>query len=491
MCASNNERINIILIVSDTFRNDLISGGFAVKGDVKARLPNLTRISESSVKFTRHYTASFPTVPNRHDLFTGRYTFIYADWAPLPQNEITLPQMLKKVGYTSALIADTPHILKDGYNFDRGFDAWEWIRGQENDRYRTDPQELDLPCKPEKLRNAETTKQHMRNNFLRQFEEDWIPAKTAKAATNWLEKNYGGPFFLYADFFDPHEPWDPPREFVDKYDPGYVGEEVIYPAYGPSDYLTEGELTHCRAMYAAEATLVDKWIGRIVEKVEDLGLWENTALIFTSDHGFYLGEHGLIGKSIIMGDVQGSAPLYEEVAHIPLLLRLPEKIRPKTLTVSELTQPQDVTATVLDLAGSDQKTEGSSLMSLIDGRAESWRNFVISTPSLVHGAAGGVRPTVTSKEWSLILSSTEVYLKKEEYTMMVDGNPRLLKPFGKVDTELYDLRSDPFQQINVIDKEQEVARRLKEEFISKLKSLGAKDEVVRPWLKCKRLERPD
>jgi arylsulfatase A-like enzyme len=144
------------------------------------------------------------------------------------------------------------------------------------------------------------------------------------------------PFLLYVDFFDPHEPWDPPRWFIDALDPGYSGEEVIYPVYGPSNYLTLDELEHIRALYAAEALLVDKWINRLIEKIEELGLFEDTAIIFTSDHGFYLGEHGLVGKSIIVGGYQGYAPLYEEVAHIPLIIKLPDRLGVKHREVSEL-----------------------------------------------------------------------------------------------------------------------------------------------------------
>jgi arylsulfatase A-like enzyme len=139
--------------------------------------------------------------------------------------------ILKKVGYTSMLIADTPHILKDGFNYDRGFDGWVWIRGQENDKFRTAPKDVKLPCNPAKLRSVETTIQHLRNNIFR--EEDWIPAKTAIEAIHWLKENYmNKPFLLYVDFFDPHEPWDPPRWFIDALDPSYSGEEAIYPVYG-------------------------------------------------------------------------------------------------------------------------------------------------------------------------------------------------------------------------------------------------------------------
>ncbi|RLF24042.1 MAG: hypothetical protein DRN15_03875, partial [Thermoprotei archaeon] len=218
--------INFILIISDTFRYDCLEGTFTARGK-PVKVPNLRKLAKSSAYFTRAYLASFPTVPHRHDILTGRYTFTYYGWAPLPRDEIVLPEILRKErNYVSVMIADTPHILKDGFNYDRGFDAWVWVRGQENDRYRTDPVEVELPCDPSKLRNVETTIQHMRNNALRMFEEDWIPAKTANEAIRWLERNYnsGRNFFLYVDFFDPHEPWDPPKWYVDMYDPDYKGE---------------------------------------------------------------------------------------------------------------------------------------------------------------------------------------------------------------------------------------------------------------------------
>ncbi|MEM2885076.1 MAG: sulfatase-like hydrolase/transferase, partial [Thermoproteota archaeon] len=139
---------NFLVIVSDTFRHDLLNGGFAVKPNVYCQTPSRERFSRASVAFERSYHASFPTVPNRADLLTGRYTYAYYDWSPLPRDEVTLPSILGRKGYVSMLIADTPHILKDGYNFDRDFSAWVWIRGQENDRYRTSPEKGDLPGRP-------------------------------------------------------------------------------------------------------------------------------------------------------------------------------------------------------------------------------------------------------------------------------------------------------------------------------------------------------
>jgi len=486
--------VNVILIIADTFRYDCATGGFIVKGK-PAQLRNLERLRREGASFDRAYTGSFPTVPNRHDVLTGRYTFVYSDWQPLPPDEPVLPEMLRQAGYVSAMIADTPHILKDGFHYDRGFDAWQWIRGQENDRYRTDPKDVELPCRPEKLRSVQTTVQHMRNNASRVREEDWIPAKTATAAIDWLNGNHANrPFFLYVDFFDPHEPWDPPREYVDAYDADWIGEEVTYPMYGPCDYLTSGELEHCRAMYAGEATLVDAWIGRVLDEVEALGLYEDTAIIFTSDHGFYLGEHGLIGKSIIMGDFYGSAPLYEEVAHIPLFVRLPDGLRRgRRSTISELAQPVDTTATILELAGLDcgkYGVQGKPLIPYIIGGGEPLRDFAVSSPPIIHRQSAGTRATITTRKWSLILAPAGPSSDAErmEFTMMVDGVRRVLRPYGKVKSELYDMSCDRLQQHDVLRGNVRLAMDLQREFIELLRGLGARDEFMAPWLNCRGLQ---
>ena len=514
---TGNKLPNVVLIVSDTFRADLLIGGFEVRDGVYCRTPNLNRLAKDGVLFTRFYHASFPTVPTRHDLLTGRYTFTYSGWEPLPKEELVLPDILRQAGYISMLIADTPHMFREGFNYDRGFDAWDWIRGQENDRYRTDPEAVQLPCSPEKLRNIETPIQHMRNNALRESEEDWIPSRTSLAARKWLERNYKRRFFLYLDFFDPHEPWDPPHYYVDEYDPGYVGDEVTYPAYDTCDYLSKKELEHCRAMYAGEATFVDKCIGDVIQKIEQLGLLRNTAIIFLSDHGFYIGEHGLIGKARISPRGLGYAPLYEELAHVPLVVRLPDSMRGRgDARVDELVQTPDVTATIVNIAGLEYKAgtkltlpirdaegivypadieskiEGASLLPLVIGESVPWRQYAVSSPGFQPLAAlqAGLRPTITSKEYSLILATDSYPTAEEptEYTTVIDGHPRLFRVISRSDTELYHLPSDPKQMHNLVEEKKDVALKMRKEFVQILESLKADRDVVDPWLKCKRLD---
>jgi arylsulfatase A-like enzyme len=467
--------MNIILIVSDTLRSDHLG----CYGNRWISTPNIDRFAKSSLVFNDSYVASFPTVPARRDLFTGRFTFTYSDWSPLTAEERVISEVLGKAGYLTMFIADTPHSTAPGYNYQRGFSGWVKIRGQEGDPLVTDPVDIDLPAAPEKFRNPEKVKQMLRNNLLRKSEEDYFCAQTMREASMWLEKNYKEKFFLYVDTFDPHEPWDPPHYYVDLYDKGYTGEEVTYPVYGPSDYLTRREIKHIRAHYAGEVTLVDRWAGRLLEKIEDLGLFENTCVIFTSDHGFYHGEHGLMGKSIITENYQGLAPLYEEVTHTPLIVHLPET-RPRR--ISGFVQFPDITATIAELAKVKDgiSMDGTSIMPLIKGKGKI-RDFAVSSPSIIHGSAGGQRATIKTKDWTFIYGLEE---KKERTyeTRIVDGQVRIQKRLGgKMEPELYHLPSDPGQKKNVFLKNRDTARRIHTRFIRFLEDVKTDEKILAPW----------
>ena len=157
--------MNIILIVSDSLRADHVgvyqelwrernpNGGPPVAPYFRMHTPHLDRLAAEGVLFERAHAGSYATVPNRYELLTGRFVCTYTrGWEPLPAHEIVLAQALGDAGYTSMFILDTPNLLRDGYHYDRGYTAWHWIRGQEGDRYRTSPVQVELPCAPEKLR---------------------------------------------------------------------------------------------------------------------------------------------------------------------------------------------------------------------------------------------------------------------------------------------------------------------------------------------------
>jgi len=475
--------MNIILIMSDTFRRDHLG----CYGNQWIHMPNIDELAKESVVFDRAYAASFPTVPNRRDVVTGRFTFTYSDWGPLPPEEVVLPDVLRKAGYVTMLIADTPHILKDGYHFDRGFDGWIWIRGQENDRYITDPIDHKFPCSPSKLRSPHTTvEQYLRNVSQRRYESDYFVAQTMIEAAKWLEHNKKHEkFFLYIDTFDPHEPWDPPKWYVDLYDPGYQGEEVIYPAYGPCHYLTQEELRHVRALYAGEVTMVDHWVGFILKRIKELGLWDNTTIIFTSDHGFYHGEHGLIGKSIITSSAQGLAPLYNEVAHIPLMIRVPG-LKPDRC--GALVQPPDLMPTILGLADAKipETVQGMSLLPSLREDETPRRDLAVTSPSIINGPIAGQRISVITKEWFFVycgqIDDALREMPARRRTRTVDGLERLQKLIGeRPKNELYYLPKDPAQLNDICGENKEIAGEIHAGLLNLLESFGTREEILRYW----------
>jgi len=471
--------LNLLIIVSDTFRRDHLG----CYGNAWIKTPNIDELARQSILFENAYCGSFPTVPNRAEVFTGRYVFTYYDWSPLPRNEVVLSEVLGKAGYTTMLIADTPHILKDGYNFQRGFSGWDWIRGQENDRYMTDPIEIRFPCSPEKLRSPhDTVVQYLRNVSRRTCEADYFAPQTMARACDWLERNRAiERFMLYVDTFDPHEPWDPPRWYVDLYDPGYDGEEVIYPAYGHDDYVTREELKHMRALYAAEATMVDRWVGKVLVRLEDLGLADDTAVIFTTDHGFYLGEHNLIGKCIIAGGTLEATPLYSELARIPLLVRIPGS---EPGRIQGLVQPTDIMPTILELAGAkDPGTmHGRSLLPLIKGEVESLRDVAVSSWAITQDVSSGRRSTIADGKWALIYGGVAEG-QTTQTTSVVDSVRRSEQAYmpGK-EPELYDLESDPGQERNVFDAERDIAAQLHKNYVDMLRAAGTHERYLKPRL---------
>lgn len=453
--------MNFIIIISDSLRRDHLG----CYGNRWIHTPNIDRLAKDSVVFDRAYTGSFPTVPNRRDVLTGRYTFTYADWSPLTKEEIVLPQVLANEGYVSYMIADTPHILAYGFGYERGFSGWHWIRGQEGDRWKTSPIEVKFPCDPAKLRgNTRTVGQYLRNVSERKTEEDYFAPMTMTQAMKWLDLNHRHEkFLLYVDTFDPHEPWDPPKKYEDMYNPGYEGEAVIYPLYAPCSFLTDPELEHIRALYAGEVTMVDTWVGKLLRKIEDLGLLDNTVIIFTTDHGFYFGERGIVGKF---------GPLYEEMNHIPLMIRVPG-LQPGRRW--HFVQPPDLMPTILDLAGVEHPDtiQGRSLVEALKGNMTPIRDFAVTSGAVVH-------PPVSEKPIRLDASNWNQYARNLRTSTIVSDEWVLILGAGDLEPELYHTPNDPRQLNNVFADHRPIARELHAKYIAFLESLGTKEEYIAP-----------
>ncbi len=441
--------MNIIFVLSDTFRRDHLACYGKPPWGWDVHTPNLDALAERSVIFDRFYQGSFPTGPTVLDFMTGQYVFHTIGWAPIPAGTPTIQSVLGRAGYVSMCITDCHPYFRPGCNYHLGFTAFEWVRGQQGDNYRTAPVHVAPPCDPSKCRDYDKlVAQHLRNTAGRRHEREWFAPRVFQSAIDWLEENahQHDNFFLYVHAFDVHEPWDPPRHYIDMYDPGYDGDEVILPRYDRCGYLSDAELNHCRALYAGEVSMVDRWFGMLLDRVHDLGLDDDTILAFTADHGFYIGDHGYIGKHTVLEPKKGW-PLYDVIGHCPLLLRVPG-MEPRRC--GALSQHIDLMPTLLDLAGQQapENIHGRSLAPVLKGEAEAVRNIAINSTSLP------TKPDVRA------------------YSTVTDGDYALLYAGDQARPELYDLRSDPAQQHDLIDQDSARAKDLHAQYVNRLDEIG-------------------
>ncbi len=261
------EGTNVVLIIIDSLRKDHI-GAY---GNDTIQSPNLDALASDSLRFTQAYPESIPTICARRAIHTGLRTWPFRDWIPpkgediilqgwepIPNYQMTLAEMMQAAGYGTYLVTDNMHQFKPSYNIHRGFDVFDFFRGQTTDNYKpawTYPKDKvdqallkgNVPAMTGQMR------QYFANVKERRTEADWFSPMVFSQAADYLEPlSEGGPFFLTVDSYDPHEPWDPPEKYVKMYDDEpYNLKEPFSVIYGPSSYLLPRELERMKARYSA------------------------------------------------------------------------------------------------------------------------------------------------------------------------------------------------------------------------------------------------
>ena len=435
-CSSSESRMNVILVILDSLRVDHV-GAF---GNLWTKTPTLNALAEESLWFTRAHPEAMPTIPARRAIHTGMRSFPFKDrpekqkkapvrgWLPIPDEQPTLAEILGDAGYSTAIVTDTWHQFPDWMNFGRGFDAFQAIRGQENDPYR-DPDSVSdeemskyLQVQPKEIR------QYLANTQDRKGERDWFAPRVFSGGMDLLgQLRRSAPFFLVVDSYDPHEPWDPPEEYVSHYDPdGYDGLEPFNPRYGEDGYLTDKQLLRMRSLYAGEATMADNWLGKFLEKAHDLGIMDNTLLVVISDHGHLLGEHGYVGKL--------HYALYPELTDVVFMVRHPEG-KAAGERNKFYASTHDVAPTILGALGIEQPTrmQGQNLcVFLNDKEPEPRPHFTLG-----YGA--------------------HFWTRDEQYVAFGDNDRKNVR--------LFDVLADPGERRNIAEDEPDRIETMFEEYV--------------------------
>lgn len=432
---------NILWICSDQQRFDTIEG----LNNPYIHTPNLRRLAEQSVTFTHAFVQNPVCSPSRASFLTGRYprtTGLRALGQRIRATERTVPRILADYGYGCALIgklhlapvlggrAEPDERIDDGYDeFHWSHDPWIKWPGRNQYHLWLDSLGIKLPYGPSEppVWPCPIEPQYTHTAWC------------ANTAINYIRREARfRPWLVSVNMFQPHHPFWPTQEFFDQYDPEklpsppyHEGELKTKSAYAQDDHVGNRNLSFPKyddlmhrkitAAYYAMITEVDYHVGRILKALEETGQAENTVVIYQTDHGELLGDHGLYLKGPYF---------YEGAIRIPLLVRWPERYK-AGLKCDALVEMVDVAPTLLEACGVPvpPSVQGRSLTKLLTGETTSHRDSV----------------------YCEYYDSQRLYDPPPLATMVRTQTQKLIVYHSLHSYELYDLEKDPGEVNNIWD----------------------------------------
>ena len=408
---------NVLFLISD----DLKASVLGCYGDKVCKTPNIDKLAASAMVFERAYCQGLACAPSRTSFMHSRYHGA--------KGRINLGQHLKANGFYSARVGKIYHMRVPG-DIIAGTDGLD-IPSTWTEKFNSAGQEahtpgdyacLNLNIFTTKLEGRQSTRMPHRMFVSVSYEGDGSDQpdhKTASKTIELLKKHRNKPFFLAAGFVRPHYPMVQPKQYFDP----YPWEKMVLPASVASDLEDMPKLAITRsrselngiakfpdnqkrmwAAYYASVTFMDEQVGRILDELDRLGLREKTAIVFTSDHGYHLGEHTFWQKS----------NLHEEVTRVPLVISLPGLKPGRSKSLVELV---DLFPTLSAAAGlhAPEGLHGTSLLPILKDPAARVKESALS----IHSSGTAMR----TASWT--------------YTRYKDGSE-----------ELYDMKNDPGQFTN-------------------------------------------
>ena len=346
--------VRAIMVMFDTLSRRMLSP----YGCDWVKTPNFERLKERTVTFSHAYVGSMPCMPARRELHTGRYNFLHRSWGPLEPFDDSMPEILRNHGIYTHLVTDHQHYWEDGgATYHNRYSSYELIRGQEGDLCRGEVKDPEIPKTVAPRDNRQFRQDFINRKYVKE-EADFPQAKTFAAGLEFIRTNHEEDnWFLQIETFDPHEPFHSPSAFKSLYPHDYHGDHFDWPPYREVRETKE-EVEHCRFEYAALISMCDAYLGRVLDVMDELNLWDDTMLIVNTDHGFLLGEHGYWAKMV--------APFYNEIAHVPLFIWDPRS-KVEGEVRHSLVQMIDMAPTLLEYFGVEtpKDMQGQSLKNVI------------------------------------------------------------------------------------------------------------------------------
>lgn len=442
--AADAKRPNVLFLIADDLNNKL-----GCYGEPQAKTPHIDRLAERGVRFDRAY-CTFPLCgPSRNSFLTGLYpnsTGILANSQVFRQTiptQQSMPQVFRNSGYFAGRIGKLYHYNVPKSIGTNGHDdpgSWELeLNPAGVDRLEEEPQIVTLT--PNQFGGTLSWYASPKGDA---YHTDALMAEDAEWVLERCAKRRDRPFFLAVGFFRPHTPYVSPKSYFDLHPAkdmpvvqGVKEDQADIPAPGLGSYkkeqdkLTDDLRREARQAYYASISFMDAQVGRVIAALDRLGLADNTIIVFTSDHGYHLGEHGLWQKQ----------SLFEESSRVPLLL-----VAPGVATKGSVATPVsqvDLFPTLAELCGikTPANVQGQSLVPMLKDHGAKGRGWAIT--QVVRG--GGIRRAGSSPaiaDEGTRFFSYSLRTPRWRYTEWDEGRK------GR---ELYDHDADPRELTNLSD----------------------------------------
>ena len=358
---ANPNRPNILIVHADQHRLDCL-GAY---GNPDLRTPNIDALARDGVRYENSFCCFPICTPSRYSLLSGQYVHQHRGWnnhCTLPPGTPTFPVILRDAGYRTKAVGKmhfTPTYLDVG--FEEMVLAEQCGDGRWDDDYHRELMRLGLIDGIDLMDQRPEYRANAPREYWGRFGAMASDLSEARHSTTWigdravesLETWQDGGHLLMAGFIKPHHPFDPPAPWEAMYDPGRVSippgwtEQCLdrdiefQPGYFPNRELTETAARRVVANYYAAISQIDHHVGRMVDTLRRRGLYDNTVIIYTSDHGDYMGFHHMMLKGGYM---------YDPLVKVPLIVKHANQARRGRVDDS-LVNNIDIAPTLLRLAG--------------------------------------------------------------------------------------------------------------------------------------------